>query len=181
LAYLAHTGQTYSREALADLLWEARSTKQSLSNLRTALTRLRKQAGDQLIVTRKTVSVIPAVHNQCDSARFQALLSDAGREYSAEGANLLAQGLDLYNGELMAGFYLPQAPRFNDWLAVERERLLQIAIRGFRHLATWQEEQGAAGAGVWAKQSWPWLPDGICWPQKRTLSQMVSGLSRLKC
>ena len=42
LAYLAHTGQTHGREALADLLWEARSTKQSLSNLRTALARLHK-------------------------------------------------------------------------------------------------------------------------------------------
>ena len=82
------------------------------------------------------------------------MLGDAGREYSAAGANLLAQGLDLYNGEFMAGFYLPQAPRFNDWLAVERERLLQIAIRGFRHLAAWQEKQGAAGAGVLTAQRW---------------------------
>lgn len=36
LVYLAYTGQSHSREALADLLWEARSTRQSLSNLRTA-------------------------------------------------------------------------------------------------------------------------------------------------
>ena len=47
LAYLAHTGKTHNREALADLLWEARSTKQSLSNLRTTLARLRKQVGDR--------------------------------------------------------------------------------------------------------------------------------------
>jgi DNA-binding SARP family transcriptional activator len=53
LAYLAHTGQAHNREALADLLWEARSTKQSLSNLRTTLARLRKQVGEYLIITQK--------------------------------------------------------------------------------------------------------------------------------
>jgi DNA-binding SARP family transcriptional activator/predicted ATPase len=153
-AYLAHTGKTTSREALADLLWEARSTKQSLSNLRTTLTRLRKQVGEQLIVTRKVVSVIPVVHEQTDTTRMQALLAGAGKERPAAGATLLAQGLDLYNGEFMAGFYLPEAPRFNDWLAVERERLLQIAIRGFRQLAAWQEKHSAAGAGVLTAQRW---------------------------
>ncbi|MEI2609215.1 MAG: hypothetical protein V9G20_11360 [Candidatus Promineifilaceae bacterium] len=55
LIYLAHTGQTHSRDFLADLLWESRSTKQSLSNLRTILSRLRKQVGDGLLITQKTV------------------------------------------------------------------------------------------------------------------------------
>ena len=56
LIYLAHTGQTHSREALADLLWDARTSKQSLANLRTVLTRLRNQASDALIVERKTLT-----------------------------------------------------------------------------------------------------------------------------
>ena len=113
LAYLAHTGQAHGREALADLLWDADSTRQALSNLRTVLTRLRKQVGDHLIVTRKTLSVTPAVHEGTDTVRFQAMLAGAGEERSVTGANLLAQGLALYRGELMQGFYLPHAPRFN--------------------------------------------------------------------
>ena len=159
LVYLAHTGQTHGREALADLLWEARSTKQSLSNLRTALARLRKQVGDQLIVTRKTVAVTPAVHKQTDSVRFQALLARAGKGRSAAESNLLAQGLQLYSGEFMAGFPLAQTPRFDDWLVVEQERLHQIAMRGYRHLAAWQEELGAFSAGVSTAQQWvTWDP-----------------------
>lgn len=118
LAYLAHSGRTHNREALADLLWEASSTRQSLSNLRTILARLRKQVGDQLIVTRKTAAVISAVHEQTDSVRFQAILAAAGREMSVAGSNLLTQGLALYSGEFMAGFSLAHAPRFNDWLVV---------------------------------------------------------------
>ena len=159
LAYLAHTGQTHNREALADLLWEARSTKQSLSNLRTALARLRKQVGDHLVVTRKTVAVTPAVHELTDSVRFQKMLAGTGREMSPAGRNLLVQGLDLYSGEFMAGFSLAQTPRFNDWLMVEQERLRQIAMNGYRQLAGRQEEQGAFAAGATTAQKWvTWDP-----------------------
>jgi DNA-binding SARP family transcriptional activator/predicted ATPase len=160
LAYLAHSGHAHNREALADLLWEARSTKQSLSNLRTALARLRKQVGEYIVVTRKTVAVIPAVHEQTDSARFQTMLAGAGKERPPTGSNLLAQGLELYSGEFMAGFSLAQTPRFNDWLVVEQEHLRQIAMRGYRQLAGWQEEQGVFSAGVSTVQQWvtwdPW-------------------------
>jgi DNA-binding SARP family transcriptional activator len=159
LTYLAHSGQTHNREALADLLWEARSTKQSLSNLRTALTRLRQQVGDHLVVTRKTVAVSRAVHEQTDTAHFQAMLAGAGKEGSVTAVTLLSQGLKLYSGEFMAGFSLPDAPRFNDWLVVEQERLRQTAMRGYRQLTGWQEEQGAFAAGVITAQQWvSWDP-----------------------
>jgi DNA-binding SARP family transcriptional activator/predicted ATPase/Tfp pilus assembly protein PilF len=154
VAYLAHSGQAHSREALADLLWDASTTGQSFSNLRTALTRLRKQVGDHLIVTRKTIAVTPTIHQKTDSARFQALLSGAGKERSAAGIHQLTQGLDLYAGEFMAGFFLPNAPRFNDWLVIEQERIRQLALRGYRQLAGWQEEQGDFAAGVITIQRW---------------------------
>lgn len=159
LAYLAHTGQAHNREALADLLWEARSTKQSLSNLRTALARLRKQVGEHLVITRKTVAVTRAVHEQTDTVRFQAMLAGMDKEGSVTAVSLLSQGLKLYSGEFMAGFSLLDAPRFNDWLVVEQERLRQTAMRGYRQLARWQEEQGMFAAGVVTAQEWvAWDP-----------------------
>jgi DNA-binding SARP family transcriptional activator/predicted ATPase/Tfp pilus assembly protein PilF len=159
LAYLAHTGQTHNREALADLLWEARSTRQSLSNLRTVLARLRQQVGEHLIVTPKTVAVTRAVHEQIDTVRFQTMLTGMGKERTITAVNLLSQGLKLYSGEFMAGFSVPDAPRFDDWLVVEQERLRQIAMRGYRQLAGWQEEQGAFAAGVITAQQWvSWDP-----------------------
>jgi len=154
LAYLAHNGQVHNRETLADLLWDADSTERALSNLRTVLTRLRKQVGDHLIVTRKTIAVSQSVHQQTDSARFQTLLAGVGREGSAGSMHQLSQGLDLYRGEFMAGFSLPNAPRFNDWLVVEQERLRQLALNGFRQLADWQEAQGSFAAGIHTIQRW---------------------------
>lgn len=159
LAYLAYTGQTDNREALADLLWDARSTKQALSNLRTALTRLRKQVGDELVVTRKTVAIAPAVHEGTDAVRLQALLAAAGTEHSRTAVGLTAQALALYKGEFMAGFTLANAPRFDDWLLVEQERLREIVIRGYRQLARWQEQEGAFAAGVDTVRQWAfWDP-----------------------
>ena len=38
LIYLAQTRQSHRRDALADLLWDARSSKQALGNLRTTVT-----------------------------------------------------------------------------------------------------------------------------------------------
>ena len=71
----------------------------------------------------------------------------------------------------MAGFYLPNAPRFNDWLAVERERLLQFAIRGFRQLAAWQEKHGVISAGVLTAQRWV-----SCDPLDETAQQQLMRL-----
>ena len=154
LAYLSHSGQAHNREELADLLWEADSTERALSNLRTVLTRLRKRSGDHLIVTRKTIAVAPTVPQKTDSARFQSLLAGVGKDVSAGSMNQLSQGLDLYKGEFMAGFSLPNSPRFNDWLVVEQERLRQLALNGFRQLADWQEAQGTFAAGVLTIQRW---------------------------
>lgn len=161
LVYLAHTGRPHSREALADLLWDARSTQQSLSNLRTVLTRLRKQVGDNLVVTRKTVAVKPAVHQQTDSVRLQTMLGSVGADSSPTAVNLAAQALDLYRGEFMAGFYLPEAPRFNDWLESERENVRQIVMGAYRQVAALRQEQGAFAAGVVTAQQWAtWDPFG---------------------
>ena len=160
LAYLAHSGQAHNREELADLLWDADSTEQVLSNLRTVLARLRKRSGNHLIVTRRTIEVTSQVHQQTDSSRFQSLLAGVGRDMSAGSMNQLSQGLDLYKGEFMAGFSLPNAPRFNDWLVIEQERLRQLALNGFRQLAELQQAQGTFAAGILTSQRWlamdPW-------------------------
>ena len=57
LSFLAHTAQPHSRESIADLLWEDRSTQQSLSNLRTVLARLRTHVCDDPIASRHTVTL----------------------------------------------------------------------------------------------------------------------------
>ena len=159
LAYLAHSGQAHNREVFGRSAVGFKFYRAVTLQFADCLTRLRKQVGDHLIVTRKTIAVSQAVHQQTDSALFQTLLTRAGKERSAAAINQLTQGLELYAGEFMAGFFLPHASRFNDWLVIEQERLRQLAMRGYRQLAGWQEEQGDFAAGVITAQRWlSWDP-----------------------
>lgn len=63
LVYLVCNHRPHSREALADLLWDATSTAQSLSNLRTVLARVgAPDLGDYLTVTPETIALAPDAH-----------------------------------------------------------------------------------------------------------------------
>ncbi len=147
LIYLAHTGQTHSREALADLLWDARTSKQSLANLRTALTRLRNQAADALIVERKTLTYAGERRSRVDSVCVQEELRTIENCRTVEDATRLRAALALYAGDFLAGFYLADAPRFNEWIVVERETLRRQAAAGYQLLIDYalREQQHAIG------------------------------------
>lgn len=82
--YLACTRQIHSREKLADLLWDATSTTQSLSNLRTILTRLRPHIGDLITATRDTVAIDPTLALSVDIVAWDSAL--------AAGSQLLYTG-----------------------------------------------------------------------------------------
>ncbi|MEZ4560862.1 MAG: hypothetical protein R2854_31250, partial [Caldilineaceae bacterium] len=60
LIYLAVKGRACTREEVADLLWDSTSTAQSLSNLRTVLTRLRPFVGDDLLLVDDTLAFAPS-------------------------------------------------------------------------------------------------------------------------
>ena len=55
LCYLAVTGRSHSRPALAGLLWGDMPEAKARMNLSQALSNLRRSFGDHLIITRQTV------------------------------------------------------------------------------------------------------------------------------
>ncbi|MEM7117133.1 MAG: tetratricopeptide repeat protein [Chloroflexota bacterium] len=126
LAYLIVRGQTESREHLADVLWEPSSTSQGLRNLRVLLTRIRAWLPD-VVITRKTIAFTPLADEQVDYLQLQEALEQKDTEK-------LLTGLQLYRGDLLTGFYLDDAPRFQEWLIIERERLRQTVLTAFRTL-----------------------------------------------
>jgi DNA-binding SARP family transcriptional activator len=79
LFYLAVTGQTHTRPALAGLLWADLSDTDALMNLRQVLTNLRKLVGDHLIITRQAVAFNRASDYWLDVEVFQAGVEDAQR------------------------------------------------------------------------------------------------------
>ncbi len=146
LIYLLITKEPQLREHLADLLWDASATAQAFQNLRTMLARLRKWV-PELEVTRTQVwcSLETAV-----SSDYDQLL--AGLD--SDDPNQLATTLLLYQGDLLEGFYLNDAPRFNDWLLLTREKLRQRVFGAFRYLCELYQKEKAWGKGIALAQQW---------------------------
>jgi DNA-binding SARP family transcriptional activator/predicted ATPase len=154
LIYLAQTGQAHPRDFIADLLWESSSTSQALSNLRTALTRLRKQVGDGLRVTRKTVALAAGNLTQVDSVSLLQRLAAVGQIDTAEKAATLQQTLDAYDGDFLADFHLADAPQFNEWVLVTREHIRRQVISAYDKLGQYALSTGDADTGIAAARGW---------------------------
>jgi DNA-binding SARP family transcriptional activator len=136
LVYLACTGRTHPREVLAELFWEERAQTQAMANLRVALSSLRKHLEPYVTITREAVALDPEAEIWLDVAELERKL----------GAGETEEALALYRGDFLAGFYVRGCPSFEDWAAVERERLhhtvldvLQDLVRSYIAQARYQE------------------------------------------
>ncbi len=122
LAYLAvESGRKHTRTELATLFWGGLDDKAARANLRKSLFRLRQTLGDAaetvLTLTNHDVQFEPTSPN-IDVHQFTQLaqsnvLSD------------LVQAADLYQGQLLTGLDISDAPDFEDWLSHQREQFYQ--------------------------------------------------------
>lgn len=151
LIYLLVTKQAHSREAIADMLWDATSTQQSLRNLRSLLHKIRPSL-PELQVTRTQISYRPSRAVTIDLTTLDETL--AGDDITA-----LNQALTLYKGELADGFYLEEATLFNEWLVIERERMRQRVWDGYRRICAAYSEQEAWDKGVETARRWVLLDE----------------------
>src|SRR5262245_8633045 len=139
LAYLAlPAGQSHPREKLATLLWGDMQHAQALSNLRNALSRIKKilpkAVRASLVVDGASVSLDPSAV-AVDVARFERLVADGS-------ADALGQVGALYRGDLLAGLVLSEPP-FEEWLTAARLRLHELAIQGLGRLFAYQQQADA--------------------------------------
>ncbi|MCB8965771.1 MAG: tetratricopeptide repeat protein [Ardenticatenaceae bacterium] len=146
LTYLIVHGQTVSREQMADLLWDISTTAEGLRNLRVLLTRIRAFMPD-VVITRKALTFAPIAGEQVDYLRLRQALKQKEPQH-------LLHHLQLYRGDLLAGFYLDDSPHFQEWLIVERERLRRMVLDAHHWLCQTlaedkQWEQGVATAVHW--------------------------------
>ena len=126
LAYLIVRQKAQPREVIAELLWESASRADALNSLRTLLSRIRPWL-PELQVTRQTIAFEPQEDTWVDfSCLHYELINDDMVQ--------LDEVLYLYRGELLENFYLPDAPRFNEWCLLEREHVHQRVLTAHRRL-----------------------------------------------
>jgi DNA-binding SARP family transcriptional activator/tetratricopeptide (TPR) repeat protein len=146
LAYLIYTDEVQRREQVADLLWEATSTRQSLMRLRELLARVRKWL-PEVQTTRQTIVFQPANDTFVDLLLLREGLA-------TEDASRLDEALRLYKGDFLANFYLHDAPYFNEWLVMARERLQVEILAAHHRLCQVYAEAEAWSKGVDVARRW---------------------------
>ncbi|MDX1414265.1 MAG: tetratricopeptide repeat protein [Candidatus Promineifilaceae bacterium] len=146
MAVLITHGRPLRREYVADLLWDSATTAQSLTRLRVLMSRVRKWT-PELRADRKQLSFAATPATEVDLHLLrQAMVGEDIRQVD--------EGLRLYKGDLLSGFYLAKAPRFNEWLMLERERLRQRVVNAYRQICLAYVEQEAWLKGVNAARRW---------------------------
>ncbi|MEJ5224738.1 MAG: bacterial transcriptional activator domain-containing protein, partial [Anaerolineales bacterium] len=158
LVYLAMEDRSHAREALADLLWDDRTTAQSLGNLRVLLNSLRKHLGAELEINRQSVRLRRGPGWRLDALEFEAHLQagqarDAGLSLLSEAAvEALEQAVACYQGDFLHGVYLRESSRFEEWASLTRERLRLAAMTALENLIDFHKRCGAYGRGIRAAQ-----------------------------
>jgi DNA-binding SARP family transcriptional activator len=142
LAYLAlPPGRPHSREKLTALLWGDTPETQARQSFRQALAMLRRALGEPTpVLAQGDAIALDPQAVEVDVAQVEVAVAEGSRE-------ALERAAALYRGDLLDGFGLDEAP-FEDWRALERERLHELVLEGLARLLGDQVREGRSEAGI---------------------------------
>ena len=132
LVYLAAADEAQSRETLMALLWPDSATASAQASLRSALNRLRTALGDaggMVVASTDAIGIDPAFDFDLDLRAVSAAAAALRDTSRPPPPALLQTAIDRYRGEFLSAFIIGDAPDFNYWGLVQRERWhRQIAL-----------------------------------------------------
>src|SRR5262245_53559895 len=102
-----------SRDKLIAYLWPDRDADGGRNLLKVSTYVLRSILGDSALLSEGDVLRLNAESLQIDAKEFAAALERS--DYT--------RAIELYRGPFLDGFFVPEAPEFEDWSARERQRL----------------------------------------------------------
>ena len=145
LAYLAVASPRgiHRRDSLLGLFWPELGQDEARRALRQALYHLRQVIGSDAIAARSDDQVgLVDGKLWCDVVELEQA-SDAGDEAG------LARAVALYQGDFLAGLFLPEvSPDLEEWIDRTRSRLRTRAIEAAWKLADQLESNGGTSAAV---------------------------------
>lgn len=152
LAYLAvEHARPHQRDGLLALLWPDAPAPAARNSLRVALANLRQAlgpSGASLIVDRQTVQLAPGAEGWLDVATFRALLDICATHRHERAVNCadcvkrMTQAATLYAGDFLAGFTLPDASPFEEWVLLRRAELHHAVLDTLATLVAAAEATG---------------------------------------
>jgi len=150
---LLHRTRPCTRDALATLLWGERETaqakkslRQTLWQLQTALDGATSPTGPLLCATADWVEINPAVALSLDVEEFERAYAATrpvpDHALSPEQVAALCHAVDLYDGDLLEGWY-------HDWCIFERERMQGMYLAMLDKLVAYAEHVADYVMGVY--------------------------------
>jgi predicted ATPase/DNA-binding SARP family transcriptional activator len=180
LAYLAVTAQTHSRDTLATLFWPEYDQSGSRANLRRDLSYLKRALGDDVLaIDWVEVGLNPQVTLHLDVTDFITRLAQAKQhddplpQLCPDCLITLTETVDLYTGDFMVGFSLPDCPEFDEWQFFQRESLRQTLAAALQRLIGWHVVQGTYEQAIEYGRRWLAL-DPLHEPAHRQLMQLYA-------
>lgn len=168
---LMEPGHAHTRTALANFFWPDRPAHAALNNLNQTIFMLRRALGDNddthalILSNRFTIQINPQAQIDFDVTTFTRLIDACDQHHHQYDdcevcAARLVEAVDYYQGPLLDGFNLPNAPAFEEWLLVVRERLYLNVLDALQRLFNFYERCGdmirVQKYGHWLLQLEPW-------------------------
>ncbi len=143
LAVLAAANeQGRSRDQLLSLFWPETDQSRARHSLEQLLYAIRTSLGENVFTGTSPLRLDDTV-----------LASDVGAFGGALAAGELAAAVELYRGRFLDGFYLNDAPEFEQWLEAERGRLERRYAEALENLAKQAERvNDLAAVGRWRQK-----------------------------
>ena len=137
LAYLAVSGTRQQRDILAVFFWPEFPPERSRSNLRREIFTLNSAIGNQwLDGDRNAVGLNPSFDLWVDTRQFQKILASSHNTGEAARLTAFKEAVNLYRGDFLTGFSLPNCPDFEEWQFFQREHLRSLYTTALKELAT---------------------------------------------
>lgn len=149
LIYLAASGRSHSRMALAGLLWGDMPEETARANLRLTLSKLRKFLSDEILIASR--SEIELVDFWLDAVEFEKRLESRDWrlvESLLSTSEATQSPISLYRGDFLEDFHLPNAPDFEEWVAGQREQWRQTAVTGLSNWLDATVQQNDYSSGI---------------------------------
>ncbi|HKZ68503.1 MAG TPA: BTAD domain-containing putative transcriptional regulator, partial [Anaerolineales bacterium] len=141
LYYLAAHDGPLTRDHLLAFFWPDLDRPAAQQTLRTTLHGLRKTLGPNLIVEDEKLAFASDTY-------FDIRLFASSLNRPTSNLQSLISSLQLYRGDFLSGFTLPDIPAFDDWAAVDREHYRRLAVRGLAALGELHEADGNFAAAL---------------------------------
>lgn len=142
--YLVVTQQVHSRDTIATLFWQDHDQTGARANLRREISRIKQTLGENvLLLDGDTLSLNSAFDLWVDLREYLSRLEKAGSHHHPEGMLCadcsveMTKAVSLYTDGFMAGFGLPDSPKFDEWQFFQADGLRQSLAEVLEKLIEW--------------------------------------------